>query len=174
MKFLDPQDALKQFGVYGTEDVADFGAGAGHFALAAARRLDGGRLFAIDMEKELLTRLAEEARLLGAANVHTIWGDVSQPRGVPLGPDSVDKVIAANILYLVADRNGFVEEVKRLLRPGGKVLLIEWKNEKEGGPHAKHKIAEDAALALFYRHGFVKERDIDAGEYHYGIILRSD
>ena len=171
MKFLDPNDALKQFGVYGTQHVADFGSGAGNFALAAAARLEGGRLFAIDIEKEMLARLVTEAHIGGLTNIHTIWGDIARLTGVPLAGETIDRAIATNVLYQVDDRNAFVEEMKRLLRPGGKVLLIEWKESMPGGPHAHHKVTEEVALALFRRHGFEKERDIDAGDMHYGMIL---
>ncbi len=171
MKFLDPNDALKQFGLYGTQHVADLGSGAGHFALAAAKRLEGGTLFAIDIERDMLKRLVDEAHLGGLTNIHALWGDISRLTGVPLAGETVDRVIATNVLYQVDDRNIFVQEVKRLLRPGGKVLLIEWKESMQGGPHAKHKVTEDTALALFRRHGFEKERDIDAGDVHYGMIL---
>ncbi len=171
MKFLDPKDALKQFGVYGTQHVVDLGAGAGHFSLAAASRLEGGRLFAVDIEKEMLSRLVAEAHAGGLHNIHTLWGDISRLTGVPLAGETIDRAIATNVLYQVDDRNAFVEEVKRLLRPGGKVLLIEWKESAQGGPHQKHKVAEEVALALFRRHGFEKERDIDAGDMHYGMIL---
>lgn len=171
MKFLDPNDALKQFGIYGTQHVADFGAGAGHFALAAAGRLEGGRLYAVDIEKEMLSRLVGEAKRLGHENMHPIWGDASRPKGVPLADNTIDRAIAANILFQVDDRNAFIEEMKRMLRPNGKVLLIEWRDKLEGGPHPTHKVSEDVALALFGRHGFVKEKNIDAGDYHYGIIL---
>ena len=171
MKFLDPDDALKQFGVYGTQHVADLGSGAGHFALAAAKRLEGGRLFAVDIEKEMLSRLVSEAHAGGLHNIHTLWGDVSRLTGVPLAGETIDRVIATNIFFQVDDRDAFVQEVKRLLRPGGKVLLVEWRHDKDGGPHAKHKVTSDVALALFQRHGFQKERDIDAGDMHYGMIL---
>ena len=171
MKFLDPNDALKQFGIYGTQDVADLGAGSGHFSLAAAGRLEGGRLFAVDIEKEMLSRLVSEAKDIGHKNIHPLWGDASRKGGVPLADETIDRVIAANVLFQVDDRNGFVEEARRLLRPGGKILFIEWKENADGGPHPKHKVGEDVALALFGRHGFVKERDIDAGAYHYGMIL---
>ncbi len=171
MKFLDPNNVLRQFGIYGTQDVADLGAGAGHLSFAAAARLEGGRLFAVDLEKEMLSRLVSEAKRLGHTNIHPIWGDASRPRGIPLGDAVLDRAIASNVLYQVDDRNGFVEEVKRLLRPGGKLLLIEWKSDTIGGPHSKHKVSEEMALSLFSRHGFKKEKDIDAGEYHYGIIF---
>jgi len=171
VKFLDPNDALKQFGVYGTQDVADLGAGAGHFSLAAARRLDGGRLFAVDIESEMLARLVSEAHSAGLTNMHPLWGDLARSRGIPLGDDTIDRAIAANVLFQVDDRDAFVQETKRLLRPGGKVLVIEWKEGVPGGPHQTHKVSPDVALSLFRRHGFQKECDIDAGECHYGMIL---
>jgi ubiquinone/menaquinone biosynthesis C-methylase UbiE len=171
VKFLDPNDVLKQFGIYGAQDVADLGAGAGHFSFAAARRLEGGRLYAVDLEREMLARLVSEANTLGHANIHPLWGDASKRGGVPLADQTLDRAIATNILYQVDDRSGFAEEVKRLLRPGGKVLVIEWRHDVPGGPHSSHKVSPEMVLSLFGRHGFTKESDVDAGEYHYGMIL---
>lgn len=171
MKFLDPLDALKQFGVYGAQDVADLGSGAGHFALAAAGRLEGGRLFAIDVEKEMLSRLVSEARSAGLSNVHALWGDLARLSGVPLADEAVDRAIAANVLFQVHDRDLFVQEVKRLLKPGGKVLLIDWRVDHGYGPDQTQKVTEEVALTLFRRHGFEKERDIEVGDLHYGMIF---
>ncbi len=171
MKFLEPNHVLRQFGIYGTQDVADIGSGAGHFALSAAKRLEGGRLFAVDVEKEMLARLVNEARELGHKNLHPIWGDASRLGGVPLADSSMDRIIVTNVLFQVDNRSLFVEEVKRMLRPNGKILLVEWKNDVKGGPHDKHKVSFDEALKIFARHGFTKEQEIDAGDFHYGIIL---
>lgn len=171
MKFLDPVDALKQFGVYGVQDVADLGAGAGHFALAAAGRLEGGRLFAVDIEKDMLARLVTEAHSAGLTNVHTLWGDLARLSGVPLADAAIDRAIAANVLFTVADRDVFVSEVKRLLKPGGKVLLIDWKSTHAYGPELNNKVTEEVAVALFNKHGFKKERDIEVGDLHYGMIF---
>jgi len=171
MRFLDTLDALRQFGVYGAQDVADLGTGSGHFALHAAPRLEGGRLFAVDIEKEMLSRLVAEAKHLGHTNVHPIWGDLSSPKGVPLSDASLDKAIASNILFQIDDRENFVKEIKRMLRPGGKVMVIDWHNDTDFGPHPHHRVDEKATCALFERHGFKKEKDIDAGDYHYGMIF---
>lgn len=171
MAFLDPNHVLKQFGIYGAQDVADFGVGGGHISLAAAKRLEGGKLYAVDLEKEILARLVAEAQLRGHTNVHPLWGDFSEPRGVPLKDESLDRIIIANTIHGIDDRNGMILEAKRLLRPNGKILLVEWRDDAIGGPHSKHKVPEDVALSIFGRHGFKKESDVDAGEYHYGIIL---
>ncbi len=172
MKFLNPEDALRQFGLYGAHDVADFGSGAGHFSLAAAKRLEGGRLYSIDIEKEMLARLVAEAKHLGVKNLHGIRGDLSRVRGVPLADQSLDRAIATNILFQIDDREAFASELNRLLRPHGKILFIDWNDSHAFGPHHAHKVSPDTALALFKRHGFVKECDIDAGDCHYGMILK--
>lgn len=171
MNFLDPAKVLQEFGVYGTQDVADFGAGAGHFSLEAASRLDGGRLFAIDIEKDMLSRLVTEARLRNFDHVHSIWADLAQIGGVPIADESFDKAIAVSVLYEVDDKDAFVQEAKRLVRPGGKILLIDWKDDSIFGPHKERRISESNALSLFKKHGFEKEKNIDAGSYHYGMIL---
>lgn len=162
---------LREFGLYGREDVADLGSGAGHFALAAARRLDGGRLFAIDIERDMLKRLAAEASALGIKNLHALHGDAARISGVPLAAGAVDRAIAANVLFQVHDRDAFVQEVKRILKPGGRVLLIDWRDDHAYGPHPMHKVSSDVAEALFFRHGFRKERAMEAGDLHYGMIF---
>lgn len=174
MRFLDPLDALRQFGVYGAQDVADLGTGSGHFALHAAPRLEGGRLFAVDIEKEMLSRLVSEAKHLGHTNIHPIWGDLSSRKGVPLSDGSIDKAIASNILFQIDDREIFAKEIKRMLKPKGKVLVIDWNPDVEFGPHTKHRLKKEEAHALFERHGFKKDKDIDAGDYHYGMIFARD
>ena len=171
MKFLDPEAVLREFGIYGVQDVGDLGAGSGHFSLAAARRLDGGRLFAVDIERDMLARMVSEARERGLANVHPIWGDLAAHRGVPLSEAALDRAIVSNVLFQAHDREAVVAEVKRLLRPGGKALVIDWREDSAFGPHRHHRLDEAAALALFARHGFSKERSVDAGDHHYGMIL---
>ena len=171
MKFLDPAAALREFGIYGTQDVGDLGAGSGHFALAAAKRLDGGRLFAIDIEKEMLARLASEAAEMKIKNLHGIWGDIATHKGVPLADSSLDRAIVSNVLFAVHDRDATIKELKRLLKPGGKALVIDWHEGSTAGPHRHHTIGKDAVESLLKRHGFETERFIDAGDHHYGIIV---
>ncbi len=172
MNFLNPEDALKQFGIYGAQDVADIGSGAGHFSLAAAKRLEGGRLFAIDIQKDMLTRLDSLASDASIKNIHTIWGDAGVYKGVPLADGSLDRAMVVNILHSAEDRDVLAKEVRRLVKSDGKVLLIDWHDTAHMGPHPRHRIDEATALGFFTRHGFEKEKDIDAGGYHYGMILK--
>lgn len=172
MRFLDPLSALKQFGVYGAQDIADLGCGSGHFSLCAAPRLEGGRVFSIDIQKEMLDRLVAEAKHLGHKNIHPIWADLSNRNGVPLKEHSIDKAIASNILFQIDDRETLASEIKRMLKPSGKVLVVDWHPDDNFGPHPKHALTKKEASDLFLRHGFIFEQEIDAGDHHYGMIFK--
>lgn len=172
MKFLDPESVLREFGLYGALDVADFGAGAGHISLVAAKRLEDGRLFAVDIEKDMLRRLVSEAGHSGLRNLHSVWGDVASHKGVPLADETLDRVLVISTLHAAHDRDALIKEAHRLLRPEGLVLLVDWHTDADFGPHEHHRVAPDVALSLFRRHGFEKERDVNAGDFHYGMILR--
>jgi ubiquinone/menaquinone biosynthesis C-methylase UbiE len=170
MRFLDPLFVLRQFGVYGTEKVGDIGAGSGHFMLAAAPRLDGGQLFVVDVDASTVARLASLAKEAGHRHVHALCGDACRPGGVPLGDAVLDKAILANVLFQASDRDGLIRETSRLVRPGGKVLVLEVAGNHELGPRQTHRVSSADARALLERHGFVYEKDVDAGDYHYGMI----
>lgn len=172
MNFLDPESVLREFGLYGALDVADFGAGAGHVSLAAAKRLEDGRLFAVDIEKEMLRRLVAEAGQQGMRNLHGVWGDAASHKGVPLADETLDRALVINMLHAAHDRDALVKEAHRLLRPDGLVLLVDWHKDAAFGPHDHHRVTPEVALAIFRRHGFEKERDIRAGDFHYGMIFK--
>ncbi len=171
MKFLNPEDALRQFNLYGALTVADLGAGGGHFSLAAARRLEGGKLYVIDVDSDMLQRIVQDTREQGHGHVHALTGDLTKARNVALTDEALDRAIIANVLFSVSDRDMFIREVSRLLKPGGKILFIDWAKHHSIGPHHTHKVDKETAHGLFARHGFKHEKDIDAGDYHYGMIL---
>jgi hypothetical protein len=63
----------------------------------------------------------------------------------------------------------FIEEIKRILKPKGRVLLVDWKGESVLGQ--KVTLLKEKSLEIFEKAGFKLDREIDAGNHHYGIIL---
>lgn len=172
--FSDPEKNIKQFCVGEDWRIADFGTGSGAYALAAGEAVTpDGEVFAVDINEGLLSRLATDARERRIGTVRTLLGDVERVGGVPLGDGQMDAVIAANLFFQVEDRQALVREIKRVLRPKGRVLVVDWSGSHGGiGPHGDHVITQKKLEELFEKEGFLREGEIDAGAHHYGLTFK--
>jgi len=171
--FSDPIKNIAQFGLEEGMKVADFGAGSGAYAIAAAKRVGGsGRVFAVDVQSDLLVNLKNLTSEKKIENIEIIRGDIDEQNGSKLNNESLDAVIVSNILFQSENKTTLVGEVLRVLKKGGRALVIDWSDSYGGmGPAPKDIIVKEAARKIFDEAGFEFERDIDAGEYHYGIIF---
>lgn len=168
--FSNPERNVEQFDIHPGMSVADFGAGSGFYTIASAKAVGGaGRVYAVEVQKELLDKLKAQTKQLRLGNVEIIWGDIEKMGGTRLRDMSVDRVIASNVLFQLHDPKSFCNEVKRVLKPGGKVLCIDWSDTSPLGP--KSLVTPDSAKALFHAAGFTYDSSIIAGEHHYGLIF---
>jgi len=172
--FVDPSSILKQFGIAEGMHVGDIGAGSGHYTLALAQLLRTGKVYAIDVQRDLLERLKSEARGRGYGNVEIVWANAEKPRGTKLVDHSLDACIISNVLFQIEDKDAFIQEIKRIIKPGGKILVVDWTDSFDGmGPKSTDVVTQGKAIELFTRYGFRKMGDVSAGAHHYGIILTS-
>ena len=174
MSFKDPETVLDQLVLGEGRVVADLGVGSGAYALSAARRVGGtGKVYAIDIQKHLLERLKNAAKTARLHNVEIIWGDIEKSAGTKIKNGVVDVAIISNALFQTEDKSAVAREAHRILKNGGRALVVDW-SETSGvlGPAAEHIVPQEEARDVFERNGFSHERDISAGEHHYGIIFR--
>jgi ubiquinone/menaquinone biosynthesis C-methylase UbiE len=148
----------------------DLGCGAGNYTLALARRLGAGSLvYALDLWEDGIAALTESAREEGLGNVEAKVADLSQPLKVPSG--AVDAAFMATVLHDLPEsvRAGLMQEVERVLVPGGVFALIEFKKEAKGpGPSDPEKrIGPEDADRLTASCGFVRDSMVDLGEFTY-------
>ena len=168
--FTDPVKNLKVFGLRESNIVADLGAGTGFYSIPAGRIVGRGKVYAIEIVQDFLDVIKNKVKEAGLSNVEIIWGNVEKKGGTGIGDSIVDAVIASNVFFQVEDKEQFVLEVKRILKPGGRVLLIDWSEDSFViGP--KKSVPFDKAREMFEGKGFVFERDINAEAHHYGMIL---
>jgi len=167
--FSDPIKNLKAFGLREDNIVADLGAGTGYYSVVVGKIVSKGKVYAVELQKDFLTKIKNkiiEARL---SNVEIIWGDVEKIGGTKIADNIVDAVIASNILFQVEDKEKFIDETKRILKPKGRVLLVDWLPSSI--LRTTDVVLKEKALEMFKKKGFILEREIDAGEHHYGMIL---
>lgn len=166
--FSDPENNIKQFSLAPGMMVADFGSGSGFYSLAAAKAImPGGKVFAVDIQKDLLEKLKNGARQNHLSNVDIIWGDLEHLGGTKLRENSMDAVIVGNLFFQIENKDGLCLEIKRVLRPNARVLVIDWDGSFGGvGPLEKDVVSKMKMTDLFLDHGFVLDREISAGAEH--------
>jgi len=172
---LNPEETIKALLLRDDSRIADFGAGSGIFSLAAAKRAPSGKVYAVDIQREMLPLIARKADDHGHENIEIIWGDVEEKGGSKLKDSYVDVVILANMLFQAKDKNAVVSEISRILKKGGKVLFVDWEGSfGHIGPREEDVVSRRSALELFEKEGFVFLQEVPAGDYHYGMILIGD
>jgi len=170
--FSDPDKNLAQLGLGEGMKVADLGAGTGYYSIPAGRRVgNAGRVYAVEVQKDLLNRLKSNANVEKIHNIEDVWGSIDTIGGTKLREGLIDRAILANTLFQIeqADRDGLALEIKRILKVGGKLLLVDWLPGSPLSP--KNCIPRMIAENLFNKNGFVLEKTFNAGDHHYGLVF---
>lgn len=172
--FSAPEKNIEQLELTDNLVVADFGAGTGAYTIAAAQAMHGtGRVYSIDVQKDLLTRLENTCKDLHIGNVSFLWGDIELSGGTKLSNGVCDVVIVSNVLFQAPDKKGVLDEARRILKQGGKLLLIDWTASFNNmGPTSEQIFPEIEARKLAESLNFTLDRTINAGNFHYGLIFR--
>jgi ubiquinone/menaquinone biosynthesis C-methylase UbiE len=161
--FADPLNIVLEFGFIPGDTVVDFGAGAGHYSHSLSKTVGSeGRVIAVDIQKDMLERLKNEAHKFGKHNIEVIWGDVEKQNGTNLRDGVAAGAVLSNILGMVENKVGTIKEAKRVIRENGRICVVEWTN----------KISPEKMKGLFAEAGLIFERVFEAGSHHYGMIFK--
>jgi len=165
-EFLDPEKILEKLDLNKKMVAADFGCGSGGWAIPLAKKVKW--VFAIDILEEPLSALRSRMKMEKVFNIDPLRGNVEGK--TTLISESCDLVLMTNLLFQVDDIKKVLEEGKRVLKKGGKILIVDWIKDN---PLTKEiewvdfekikKIAAEIGLKL--------EKEFEAGLYHQGLIL---
>lgn len=176
MSFVKPEKIIESINFHAGMKAADFGCGAGFYTIPLAKKAgEKGKVYAIDIRKEMLELIASKAKNEHLLNIETIWGDLEENEGSHLADELINVVIISNILFQAEDKSAVVKEAKRILKPEGIAVVVEWDKEKgPTGSQDKQKLDQSQVKDLFLKHGFSSEKQFYAGEHHYGIIFKKN
>lgn len=150
---LPPNKIIDYLGVEANDTIADLGAGNGYFALPMAKKAKA--VYAVDIAPEMLEMLKVNADQEQLENIQYVESDLDE---IQLGDDSVNKVMISLVLHEVPDLDKTLREIKRILQPGGQVLVIEFEAvETESGPPLHHRISADEMVRSLKENGFDAE-----------------
>ncbi len=171
--FSDPKKNISELGLMSGMKVVDLGAGSGFYTIEAGKLVGaGGRVYAVDVHQEILDKIKRGASLVGLHNIELIWGNIEKIGGTKLREGIADRAILSNTLFQieVGDRDNLALEIKRIIRPGGKLMVIDWTAGSPLSP--KTVVPQMLAEGIFQKVGFTLDKTFDAGDHHYGIIFK--
>jgi ubiquinone/menaquinone biosynthesis C-methylase UbiE len=138
-----PDELVRQLGLTPGDVVADIGAGTGYFTFRMSPLVPKGTVFAVDIQQEMLDIIEERMARGKVDNIIPILGDVDDPR---LPADSLDLVLLVDTYHEFSHPREMMEGVHRALRPGGRVVLIEYRLEDPEVPiKPLHKMSQEQA-----------------------------
>lgn len=130
-----PDEVIRTLAVAPDAVVADIGAGTGYFASRLARAVPQGHVYGADTELDMVAYLTERGRREGLGNLTAVAAAPDDPRL----PRPVDLVLMVNTYHHVAHRPAYFDGLRRSLRPGGRVAIIDFLPDAPAGPprHAR-------------------------------------
>ncbi|MCF6159020.1 MAG: class I SAM-dependent methyltransferase [wastewater metagenome] len=151
-------DALK---IEKGQHIGDIGAGSGYLTIKLAERTGTtGTVYAVDIQQDMLDYIKHRLTEKGLKNVVLVLGDMNDPK---LPPESLDTAILLSIYHEIVKPVDFIKKLKPVLKPNGKLAILEFGDESPIGPPLYFRLPEDviidevtaAGFTLSQRHTFL-------------------
>jgi ubiquinone/menaquinone biosynthesis C-methylase UbiE len=163
--WLPPDEVIATIGVRPGDIVADIGAGTGYFTLPLARALGtAGKVWAVDAQAEMLLLLKKKLDLAGLSNVEPVHAEGDR---TAIPDAACTLVFLANVWHEFEDRSAVLREAQRILSPGGRVTILDWRMDVEpiAGPPLAKRIAPGDAVNEMRLAGFERPVSAEVGPY---------
>lgn len=166
-KILPPEDILIKSGLKEGHLIADIGCGIGYFSIPASKIVGSkGKVFACDISSEMLDELRNRIVANGITNIELIQ---NKSTSLPLEDNFVDFVLISNVLHEVENKSKFLAELRRILKYGGRLILIDWLDkETEDGPPLSERLSSTEIETLLHMANFVIHfKETISDKFHY-------
>ena len=154
-----PHEVIQALALKPDAVIADIGSGTGYFSARFANMTPKGRVYGVDTEPDMVKYLAERAKREGLKNVTAVAGAPDDPRL----PEKADLIILVDVYHHVEDRERYFRNLRKSLKPGGRVAVIDFRMDSPVGPPQRARIAPErvkdelkrAGYALAQEHAFL-------------------
>ena len=164
-----PQQVIAHMQLKPTDVVADVGAGTGYFTWRISRVVPQGTVYAVDIQPAMLAILEQRKKQLKADNVITVQGTETDPR---LPAQAVDVALLVDAYHEFAYPREMMQNIIKSLKPGGRVIQIEYRGEDSGVPiKSLHKMTVAQARKEMEAVGLRWQETQDFLPYQHFIIF---
>jgi ubiquinone/menaquinone biosynthesis C-methylase UbiE len=151
--------------------VADIGAGSGYYASRIAKRVGpSGRVYATDIQPGMIELLERRIASEGLANMTTVLGAMDDPK---LPPKSIDLAIMVDVYHELQQPQIFLQRLKEALKPGGRLVLLEFRKEDPKIPILEvHKMSVAEVKQELDAEGYEIDKVIETLPWQHVIVLK--
>jgi ubiquinone/menaquinone biosynthesis C-methylase UbiE len=166
-----PDQALDALGIRAGMVVADVGAGTGYMSLRMARRVGPtGKVYANDLQPEMLQKLHAKSQREKLSNVETVQGTESDPK---LPPNTMDLVLLVDVYHEFSQPQAMLDKIRESLKPDGRLVLLEYRKEDPKVPiRPEHKMSVAEVKTEVEAEGYKLDQVIEKLPRQHIIIFR--
>ena len=166
----NPEGALDSIGIRPGMIVADIGAGTGYMSLRLAKRVGpAGKVYASDIQLEMLRRLRQNAEKAKLKNIETVLGSEIDPK-LPAG--QMDLVLLVDVYHEFSQPQQMLRKIRETLKPNGRLVLLEYRKEDPSVPILpEHKMSVAEVKRELEAERFILSQVIESLPRQHIIIL---
>ncbi len=154
-----PEEVVNGLHLKPASNVADIGAGTGYFSVRIAKRVPEGKVFAADVEPDMVRYLGERAQHEQLRNIIPVLAGADSANL----PEPVDLILVVDTYHHIGNRVQYFTKLKSSLRPNGRLAIVDFKADSPNGPPPQHRIAPEkvaeelgaAGYSMTGRHEFL-------------------
>jgi ubiquinone/menaquinone biosynthesis C-methylase UbiE len=151
--------------------VADVGAGTGYMSLRMARRVGpAGKVYANDLQPEMLQKLRAKSQSEKLSNVETVQGTEADPK---LPPNTMDLVLLVDVYHEFSEPEAMLDKIRASLKPDGRLVLLEYRKEDPKVPiRPEHKMSVAEVKTEVEAEGYKLDQVIEKLPRQHIIVFR--
>ncbi|HEY9531415.1 MAG TPA: class I SAM-dependent methyltransferase [Burkholderiales bacterium] len=163
-----PHEVIQALALKPDAVVADIGAGTGYFAARLATMVPKGRVYAVDVEQDMVKYLGERARKEKLDNLKAIQGTPEDPRL----PEQADVIVLVDVYHHIDQRARYFSNLRASLKPGGRLAIIDFRVDSPAGPPKSTRIPPDQVVAELKAAGYSLSQEHKFLPRQYFLVFR--
>ena len=167
LEHLPPVFIKEKLGINDARVILDIGAGTGFFSLHFANMFLDSKVYACDISEFMVSYMKDKVVPVNS-RIHPM---IMEHDTIPLGDGLADLIVMINLHHEIEDPQTILSECYRLLKPGGKIAISDWKKEYTGhGPALEIRFEIDEVEAQLEHAGFTGIKSFDELRYNFLVI----
>ncbi|MGH8670036.1 MAG: class I SAM-dependent methyltransferase [Burkholderiales bacterium] len=163
-----PHEVIQALALKPDAVIADLGAGTGYFAVRLANMVPKGRVYAVDVEPDMVKYLAARATREKRDNLVAVAGAPDDARL----PEKADVILLVDVYHHIDQRDRYFSQLRPSLKPGGRLAVIDFRMDSPAGPPKSARIAPDRVVAELKAAGYSLTQQHDFLPRQYFLVFR--